>query len=70
MKAPAAVRHGEPDHTGGAAFNRDYTSVRAEDQDKKNAAVNASYANIAHNDLNDNNDHCESWRRMIRRPIF
>jgi hypothetical protein len=35
-------------------FDRDYTGDRTEDQDKKNPGVNARYANIVHNDLNDN----------------
>ncbi len=35
-------------------FDKDYTGDRTEDQDKKNPGVNAGYANIVHNDLNDN----------------
>ena len=35
-------------------FDKDYKGDRTEDQDKKNPGVNASYANIVHNDLNDN----------------
>jgi hypothetical protein len=35
-------------------FSTDYTGDRTEDQDKKNPGVNANYANIVHNDLNDN----------------
>ena len=35
-------------------FDRDYAGDRTEDQDKKNPGVNANYANIVHNDLNDN----------------
>ena len=35
-------------------FNKDYTGDRTEDQDAKNPGVNANYANIVHNDLNDN----------------
>jgi hypothetical protein len=35
-------------------FDRDYTGDRTEDQDNKNPGVNARYANIVHNDLNDN----------------
>jgi hypothetical protein len=35
-------------------FDKDYTGDRTEDQDKKNPGVNASYANLVHNDLNDN----------------
>jgi hypothetical protein len=35
-------------------FDKDYTGDRTEDQDSKNPGVNAGYANIVHNDLNDN----------------
>ena len=35
-------------------FNRDYQGDRTEDQDNKNPGVNANYANLVHNDLNDN----------------
>jgi hypothetical protein len=35
-------------------FDRDYTGDRSEDQEAKNPGVNAQYANIVHNDLNDN----------------
>ncbi len=35
-------------------FNKDYDGDRTEDQDNKNPGVNANYANIVHNDLNDN----------------
>jgi len=35
-------------------FDKDYTGDRTEDQDKKNPGVNAGYANLVHNDLNDN----------------
>jgi hypothetical protein len=35
-------------------FDKDYEGDRAEDQDAKNPGVNANYANIVHNDLNDN----------------
>jgi hypothetical protein len=35
-------------------FDKDYTGDRKEDQDAKNPGVNAQYANIVHNDLNDN----------------
>src|SRR3954454_19832540 len=35
-------------------FNKDYAGDRTEDQDNKNPGVNARYANIVHNDLNDN----------------
>ena len=35
-------------------FDKDYAGDRTEDQDSKNPGVNAQYANIVHNDLNDN----------------
>jgi hypothetical protein len=35
-------------------FDKDYAGDRTEDQDKKNPGVNARYANLVHNDLNDN----------------
>jgi hypothetical protein len=35
-------------------FDKDYTGDRTEDQDAKNPGVNAQYANLVHNDLNDN----------------
>ncbi len=35
-------------------FDKDYEGDRTEDQDNKNPGVNANYANIVHNDLNDN----------------
>ena len=35
-------------------FDKDYSGDRTEDQDNKNPGVNAGYANLVHNDLNDN----------------
>jgi hypothetical protein len=35
-------------------FDKDYEGDRMEDQDAKNPGVNANYANLVHNDLNDN----------------
>src|SRR5260370_41497728 len=35
-------------------FDKDYTGDRKEDQDGNNPGVNANYANLVHNDLNDN----------------
>ena len=35
-------------------FDKDYEGDRTENQDNKNPGVNANYANIVHNDLNDN----------------
>jgi hypothetical protein len=35
-------------------FDKDYTGDRTEEQDGLNPGVNANYANLVHNDLNDN----------------
>ena len=35
-------------------FDKDYAGDRTEDQDNKNPGVNARYATLVHNDLNDN----------------
>jgi hypothetical protein len=35
-------------------FDKDYEGDRMEDQENKNPGVNAAYANLVHNDLNDN----------------
>src|SRR6202795_116173 len=35
-------------------FDKDYTGDRTEDQDSNTPGVNANYANLVHNDLNDN----------------
>lgn len=35
-------------------FDKDYKGDRTEDQDARNPGVNARYANLVHNDLNDN----------------
>ncbi|MEM9620942.1 MAG: CmcJ/NvfI family oxidoreductase [Pseudomonadota bacterium] len=35
-------------------FDKEYEGDRTEDQDNKNPGVNANYANLVHNDLNDN----------------
>src|SRR5437667_10443040 len=35
-------------------FDKDYQGDRTEDQNNKNPGVNANYADIVHNDLNDN----------------
>ena len=35
-------------------FDKNYEGDRTEDQDNKNPGVNANYANLVHNDLNDN----------------
>ena len=48
-----------PDATDALVYNHDvfdkeYTGDRTEDQEDKNPGVNASYANLVHNDLNDN----------------
>ncbi|MGI9324825.1 MAG: CmcJ/NvfI family oxidoreductase [Pseudomonadales bacterium] len=48
-----------PDATDALVYNHDvfdkhYKGDRTEDQDSKNPGVNANYANLVHNDLNDN----------------
>ena len=48
-----------PDATDALVYNhdvcnKDYKGDRTEDQDNKNPGVNVEYANIVHNDLNDN----------------
>jgi len=48
-----------PDATDALVYNHDvfdkhYEGDRTEDQDNKNPGVNANYANLVHNDLNDN----------------
>ncbi len=48
-----------PDATDALVYNhdvfyKDYQGDRSEDQDNKNPGVNAAYANLVHNDLNDN----------------
>ncbi len=48
-----------PDATDALVYNHDvfdkeYEGDRTEDQDDKNPGVNANYANLVHNDLNDN----------------
>jgi hypothetical protein len=48
-----------PDATDALVYNHDvfdkeYEGDRTEDQDAKNPGVNANYANLVHNDLNDN----------------
>ncbi|MDA1075158.1 MAG: CmcJ/NvfI family oxidoreductase [Proteobacteria bacterium] len=48
-----------PDATDALVYNHDvfdkeYDGDRTEDQDNKNPGVNANYANLVHNDLNDN----------------
>ena len=45
-------------------FNKDYTGDRKEDQAAKNPGVNANYANIVHNDLNDNSG-CVRCRELL-----
>jgi len=56
-------------------FDKDYKGDRREDQDNKNPGVNVQYANIVHNDLNDNSGRVhtqhytveEADRKMSRR---
>jgi hypothetical protein len=47
-------------------FDRDYTGDRTENQDKKNPGVNGRYANIVHNDLNDNSGRVRCRQLLTR----
>ena len=47
-------------------FDKDYQGDRTEDQDAKNPGVNASYANLVHNDLNDNSGRVRCWELLTR----
>lgn len=47
-------------------FDKDYTGDRTEDQDNKNPGVNGGYANIVHNDLNDNSGRVRCRELLIR----
>ena len=47
-------------------FDKDYRGDRTEDQDNKNPGVNANYANIVHNDLNDNSGRVRCRELLIR----
>lgn len=47
-------------------FDKHYTGDRTEDQDDKNPGVNANYANLVHNDLNDNSGRVRCRELLIR----
>src|SRR5260370_20970029 len=47
-------------------FDKDYAGDRTEDQDNKNPGVNARYANLVHNDLNDNSDRVRCRELLTR----
>ena len=47
-------------------FDKDYAGDRTEDQDAKNPGVNANYANLVHNDLNDNSGRVRCRELLIR----
>ena len=47
-------------------FDKDYEGDRTEDQDAKNPGVNASYANLVHNDLNDNSGRVRCWELLTQ----
>jgi len=47
-------------------FNKDYTGDRTEDQSAKNPGVNANYANIVHNDLNDNSGRVRCRELLVK----
>lgn len=47
-------------------FDKDYDGDRTENQEAKNPGVNAYYANIVHNDLNDNSGRVRCRELLIR----
>ncbi len=47
-------------------FDKDYQGDRTEDQTKKNPGVNINYANIVHNDLNDNSGRVRSRELLTK----
>jgi hypothetical protein len=47
-------------------FDQDYEGDRTEDQDNKNPGVNARYANLVHNDLNDNSGRVRCRELLIK----
>jgi hypothetical protein len=47
-------------------FDKDYAGDRTEDQDNKNPGVNASYANLVHNDLNDNSGRVRCRELLVK----
>lgn len=47
-------------------FDKDYEGDRTEDQDNKNPGVNANYANLVHNDLNDNSGRVRCRELLIK----
>ena len=47
-------------------FDKDYAGDRTEDQDAKNPGVNANYANLVHNDLNDNSGRVRCRELLVR----
>lgn len=47
-------------------FDKDYEGDRTEDQDAKKPGVNAHYANLVHNDLNDNSGRVRCRELLVR----
>ncbi len=47
-------------------FDKSYEGDRTEDQAAKNPGVNANYANLVHNDLNDNSGRVRCWELLTR----
>ncbi len=47
-------------------FDRDYKGDRTEDQAKKNPGVNANYAYLVHNDLNDNSGRLRCYELLAK----
>ncbi len=60
-----------PDATDALVYNHDvfdkhYTGDRTENQADKNPGVNAAYANLVHNDLNDNSGRLRCWELLTQ----
>ncbi len=47
-------------------FDKHYEGDRTENQDDKNPGVNANYANLVHNDLNDNSGRVRCWELLTK----
>src|SRR6267142_959745 len=47
-------------------FDKDYAGDRTEDQDSNNPGVNANYANLVHNDLNDNSGRVRCRELLVK----
>lgn len=47
-------------------FDKHYEGDRTENQEDKNPGVNAAYANLVHNDLNDNSGRVRCWELLTK----